>query len=1029
MALAAGCAAASLASPPDKGVATFEWSKDSSLVIVRSADEARSLPQGDFWIGVRANDSAAAANAAKSLVDAGLANRAFVIADTTGRAAAKSAAPNVRLGAEFDASGLGYNELHAKFPLSAKDGVSFVLFPCNVTADAAQLARAAGAKAIAGRHVSAERLEESLRFREYDFVMADDAAAAASLARKWRALDAGKTTAPPSPPGPESWTFRRELAEPITRHPRERFRLVDDYGVSGNLTTATEDLAPFLGGARELRLARAAVSGRESYRVEVSPERVTLTAEDDDGMRRAIYHFEDRVEAGDLAPVVKKPWLRNRITRCFFGPIKRAPYFRDELMDDIDYYPDAYLNRLAHEGVNGLWLTIEWRDIAKTRFTDRSPDAARRIRKLRRTVDKCLRYGIKTWAFFIEPCAMADDNPLLVAHPESAGARSWNGRRTVCPSSAAAREYMEDSMRDIFEQVPGLGGALCISHGERPTTCLSHLSGTNPTGTIPCAACSKREPWEVLHDTLTPMARGMRAANPNAELISWFYQPQPATNRAEWVYEVARHQQEGVTLVYNFESGCAKEQCGKMRVAGDYWLSFTGPAAPFANVARAAREAGAPVGAKIQVGCSHEDACVPFVPVPGLLYRKYRAMKAEGCTSVMQCWYFGNYPGVMNKAAGELAFEDFSDDEDSFLTRLARPQWGDTAAAVAAVWKGFSDAYQNYPLTTYMQYYGPFHFGLAWPLDPEVNLNPLKPTWKPDFPPAGDTIAECLDHFTLDEALFLAEKMASGVTAQSKRLNAIAAVTSGNMECKRDLGVMETLRAQFESARNAFKFYALRRDAVHLSRVANNNAAALERARQMRDIIAAERTITRRMIPLCAADSRLGFHSEAEAHQFFPAMLEWRLGELDRADRTLVAICTALAEGRQYPESKLETTAPVCRIGSAEMVSGATGLSFKVTRTADGGLRFHGRCDLPSFEISTYDAAGTVFHRAHKVETKDGAFSLELSSTEWNGDSKLEPRWLYIHDGAKSLWPVGDWPARHRLNLMTVAGQLFGRIK
>jgi len=42
---------------------------------------------------------------------------------------------------------------------------------------------------------------------------------------------------------------------------------------------------------------------------------------------------------------------------------------RDELMDIVDYYPDQYLNRLAHEGVNGLWLTIEFRDLAATTFT------------------------------------------------------------------------------------------------------------------------------------------------------------------------------------------------------------------------------------------------------------------------------------------------------------------------------------------------------------------------------------------------------------------------------------------------------------------------------------------------------------------------------------------------------------------------------------------------------------------------------------------------------------------------------------
>ena len=54
----------------------------------------------------------------------------------------------------------------------------------------------------------------------------------------------------------------------------------------------------------------------------------------------------------------RTPWLTNRISRCFFGPIKRPPHNRDELMDDVDYYPDGYLDTLAREGVNGLWITI-----------------------------------------------------------------------------------------------------------------------------------------------------------------------------------------------------------------------------------------------------------------------------------------------------------------------------------------------------------------------------------------------------------------------------------------------------------------------------------------------------------------------------------------------------------------------------------------------------------------------------------------------------------------------------------------------
>ena len=60
-------------------------------------------------------------------------------------------------------------------------------------------------------------------------------------------------------------------------------------------------------------------------------------------------------------------------------------------------------------------------------------------------------------------------------------------------------------------------------------------------------------------------------------------------------------------------------------------------------------------------------------------------MFRQGVSSVMQCWYFGNYPGLMNKAAGMLAREDFeASTEKEFLERLAREEWGDNASGVAA---------------------------------------------------------------------------------------------------------------------------------------------------------------------------------------------------------------------------------------------------------------------------------------------------------------------------------------------------------
>ena len=481
------------------------------------------------------------------------------------------------------------------------------------------------------------------------------------------------------------------------------------------------------------------------------------------GFRKEI---ADGIDSSGITSVPKdaKPWLENRISRCFFGPIKRPPFNRDELMDDIDYYPEAYLAQLRDEGVNGLWLTVEFRDLVETSFNHRHPTAAKRLAKLRRTVEKCAKYGIGVWVFAIEPrCGNAAPefyaaNTNLFARAYWPPCDDWD--HLMCPSKPESRRYLKETLKDLFTQVPGLKGFMNITHGERWTTCLSTFRSSECSEPCPnlCESCSKRQAWEVLNDILVPMRDGIREASPDAQFICWFYMAEMCAERSEWVYDCARHFPKGVSLQMNFESGIVRDQLGKPRVGGDYWLSQPGPSDIFRRISDVCREAGTRLSAKIQVSTSHEMATVPYVPVPGLLYRKFKAMRECGVKDAMYCWYFGCNPGLMNRAAGMLACEDFADGEDAFLGRLAAQDWGEDAPRIAKLWKRFSDAYSNYPLANMVQYFGPFHDGVVWELHPDLDLKPLSRSWIRDRAD-GDTIGECLEEFELDDACALAERM------------------------------------------------------------------------------------------------------------------------------------------------------------------------------------------------------------------------------------------------------------------------------
>ncbi len=720
----------------------------------------------------------------------------------------------------------------------------------------------------------------------------------------------------PPQPGEERWRFTEDLKAPMwSRHPWGAARpgpgeadlsagvtLKTGFADAGQrLETAYQDLRQFLAagdvssenGAYTIETAAVAGLGEEGFRVEVGPNGCRILATGTEGIRRGIFYMEDEMLRlrGPFLPlgnIERRPFIARRISRCFFGPIKRPPRMRDELMDDVDYYPEQYLNRLAHDGVNGLWLTVEFRDLCATSFTpDAGKDAARRLAKLRRTVAACLRYGIRTYIFAIEPRAWDADSPVPDRFPELAGARAADGRRYFCPTGKAGRQYLYESVNAIFKAVPGLGGLINISHGERATTCLSAVSAVG-AGKVECPRCSKKAPWEIHHASLSAMERGMHDAAPAAELVSWLYMPQArgATREglADWVYDIPAHVPKGVILQFNFESGVRRTEFGKELVGGDYWISTPGPSSRFERVAQTARKHDSPVSAKIQTATSHEVATVPYVPAPSLLHRKFSAMRRLGVSHTMLCWYFGNYPGLMNKAAGELSFEPFPESEDAFLDRLASIYWGrGEASKISAAWKHFGAGYSHYPLTNLFQYYGPMHDGPVWPLLLKPRDAPLSPTWllgstltRRPWPPSGDRIGESFKEvLTLDEVTELARRMSAEWDRGVEILNGLEPRFRGEAERVLDIGVARALGIQFRSGYNILRFYGLRERMLRMQ-----GSQRQELLQQMMAIVREELDQDRRLLALCERDSRLGFHSEAEGYKYFPEKIRWRMEQL-----------------------------------------------------------------------------------------------------------------------------------------------------
>ncbi len=655
------------------------------------------------------------------------------------------------------------------------------------------------------------------------------------------------------------------------------------------LDSALEDIANFFealhllhGVAQPSELILDRTLEEEEHKILVSKSGVKIVAADVEGVRRSLAWIQAEMckWGGPGLPRGehhRKACIKTRLSRCFFGPINRPPGNHDELMDDINYYPDAYLNRLAHDGVNALWLTIKFRDSVPSKlFPEFAPDSERRLSKLRETVTRCARYGIRVFVFCIEPECLPLDSPILARHPELRG-HVIDFQAAFCTSSKLGKAYLVEASKTLFKKVPDLGGMIVIPVGERFTQCSSIAlpeSGTTNEA-CNCPRCSLRSPHDVLSETLEGLRSGMNSANPKAELIAWPY-GQLIMWGKKATLESATRIPKGVILQHNFESGGTNQQLGKPRPLCDYWLSVVGPSPVFRETAQAATANGNRMSAKLQVGCSHENATVPFVPVPGLLYSKYQALHKLGVSAVMQSWYFGTYPSLMTRAAGLLSFSPLPKTEDDFLLQLAQPVWGDESHSVVKAWKLFRLSYENYPSTHLFGYYGPVQDGVVWPLHLIPRNRPLAPTWKLGYPASGDYLADCLSsEFQLKEVVTLCAHMAAlwkeGLGHLQEAYMASAPTRSRQFEWN----VARAVGLQFESASEIMRFYLIREKLAETT-----GTPALHLLDEMESIVSREIARRLEMIELCKAEPTLGFHSEAEGFKFSSGQIRSGLGKL-----------------------------------------------------------------------------------------------------------------------------------------------------
>ena len=205
-------------------------------------------------------------------------------------------------------------------------------------------------------------------------------------------------------------------------------------------------------------------------------------------------------------------------------------------------------------------------------------------------------------------------------------------------------------------------------------------------------------------------------------------------------------------------------------------------------------------------------------------------------------------------------------------------------------WENFERSYKNYPLNVLFSYYGPMHDGVVWELQLLPKNFSLPRSWQLTDKPDGDRIGECLfmGH-TIDEAIKLTENM---VKFWKLGLDDLSKTSAYAKPFDDHVSVAKAMYVLLKSGRNVLKFYELRNDLGYLR---NDPKTILD---EMRQIVLDEKQNSLEMIKLCENDIRLGYHSEAEGHKFFPEKLIHRISTLDKLlDTEFVQVENRIANG------------------------------------------------------------------------------------------------------------------------------------
>ncbi len=529
-----------------------------------------------------------------------------------------------------------------------------------------------------------------------------------------------------------------------------------------------------------------------------------------------------------------------------FSPRFCSSYFAlfgDPLLeDDIDPYPDGFLDRLVASGVDSIWMHVVLYQLAPYPWDPAlSQHYEKRLARLAALTKRARSRGIGIYLYLNEPRAMPVS--FFEGREELKGVVEGD-HAAVCTSVPEVRDYLVQSVASICTAAPEVAGFFTITASENLTNCWSHHRGSD------CPRCSARSASETIADVNAAVREGILQAGSDAELIAWDW-----GWRDDWAVDAIERLPDDVALMSVSEWSIPIHRGGVENRVGEYSISTIGPGPRATKHWAAARARGLKTIAKIQAGNTWELAAVPYIPAVQNVAQHAANLREANVDGIMLGWSLGGYPSPNLAVVAEIAASDAGDvSPREAMRRVASARYGETHAdAVVDAWVTCSEAFSEFPYDGGVVYRAPLQVGPANPLWAEptgyaasmvgIPYDDLN-GWKGPYP--ADVFIQQL------------EIVAAGFESAHATLSGHAG-EDVSVALQQELNVMEAASIHYRSVAQQARFVEARNR--------YQTSPTDETREELADIVRKERDLAIRLHAIQARDSRIGY--EASNHYFY----------------------------------------------------------------------------------------------------------------------------------------------------------------